>query len=98
MTPESIIQKKIIKFLGEHMWMVVETSQGSHVGRGLIGFPDLISFRFGVTMLMEVKTPTGKLRPKQEVFKNRLQVHLGENLLYFVVHSFEDVEAIEELL
>lgn len=57
------------------------------------GFPDLFGFRRkdGKAIFLEVKTPKGKLRKEQEVFKKALS---KQNVIYGVARSLEEAREI----
>lgn len=57
------------------------------------GFPDLFGFRRtdGKAIFLEVKTPKGKLRKEQEVFKEALS---KQNIIYGVARSLEEAREI----
>ena len=57
------------------------------------GFPDLFGFRRtdGKAIFLEVKTPKGKLRKEQEVFKEALS---KQNVIYGVARSLEEAREI----
>lgn len=57
------------------------------------GFPDLFGFRKsdGKAVFLEIKTPKGKLRTEQKVFKEALA---RQNVLYGVARSLEEARKI----
>ncbi len=57
------------------------------------GFPDLFGFRKsdGKAVFLEIKTPKGKLRAEQKVFKEALA---RQNVLYGVARSLEEARKI----
>ena len=57
------------------------------------GFPDLFGFRRkdGKAVFLEIKTPTGKLRTEQKVFKEALK---KQNVIYGVARSLEEARKI----
>lgn len=94
MTPsERDIQHAIVAILRWRGWMVREISQPHHVSRDLIGVPDLICFRDGITMLIECKRKGGKLRDSQKQFLKEITPHLRSTLWILVA---DDVDALVE--
>lgn len=57
------------------------------------GFPDLFGFRRkdGKAVFLEIKTPTGKLRTEQKIFKDALK---KQNVIYGVARSLEEARKI----
>lgn len=57
------------------------------------GFPDLFGFRRkdGKAVFLEIKTPKGKLRTEQKVFKEALK---KQNVIYGVARSLEEARKI----
>ena len=102
MTPsERDIQSAIVEILRWRGWMVREISQPHHVSRDLIGVPDLLCFRSGVTLLIECKRPGGKLRDSQKRFMDEISSHLRSTLWVLVASDvdalIEKVSAIEAI-
>ncbi len=60
MPVESQIQTAVSCFARDHGWLVRRLE---YTGRA--GAPDIIAFRAGRVLLVEFKSPTGKLRPGQ---------------------------------
>ncbi len=61
------------------------------------GFPDVIAFKHGVTLLMEIKSQKGKLRPEQQEFADKISAHTAPTLIYLVARSLKDVlETLEK--
>lgn len=89
---EADIQKAIEDWLGYHGWMVCTTSQPFAIVRGLVGLPDIVAFKDGVTLLIECKRRIGKLRKSQQHFALLIQPHLSSTLCYVVARSVEDVQ------
>ena len=88
---EREIQTAGVEYLQYAGWVVVETSQPAAVKGGLIGAPDVLAFKSGVTLLIEFKTATGKLRQSQIEFRERITPHLTQSLWYVVAHNLDDV-------
>lgn len=61
--PETIITNRIVSTLQGFGCLVFKIHGSQYQAAGL---PDLLVHRGGMTVWMEVKTPTGKLRPVQE--------------------------------
>lgn len=59
---EQAIQKKITDRLKKEGWTVVKLIKTT-----MNGIPDLMALRNGETMFIEVKRPTGKVAPLQEL-------------------------------
>ncbi len=58
-------QRQIVELLRRAGWQVRVISQPTAARAQLVGLPDLIAFKHGVTLLVEVKSEKGKLRPAQ---------------------------------
>jgi hypothetical protein len=58
---------------------------------GAVGSPDIIAIKDGKVYGLEVKTPTGKLSPNQETFRDGMTKAGG---IYQVVRSLEEVQAL----
>jgi len=91
LTSESAIQAEIVKRLRASGWLVIVTSQDRRTRKQLKDIPDLICFRRGMTLLVECKTPTGKMKPGQIDFMSDLTEHIGPNLAYQVMRYPDDV-------
>ena len=64
--------------------------QGKYCFRGI---SDLIAVKDGITIFVEVKTPTGKLRPEQMSFMEQIQNHGAK---YIIARSLDDIrEAVK---
>jgi len=85
-------QRELLRAAG---WMVRSFSQDIRTRRALAGFPDTVAFKHGVTLLVESKTRTGRLRDKQQQFYDDIAPHLGPCLWYVLAR---DVEALEVVL
>jgi hypothetical protein len=102
--PESVLLAQILLALGSrpdcrvfrnNVGKLPDPRSGRWVTFGLApGAPDIVCvLRGGRFMGIEVKTPTGRLRPEQEAFRDML-LNLGAD--YVVVRSVEDaVQAVE---
>ena len=88
---ESTIQAQIVAYLRAAGWYVRTFSQDRAVRRQMAGFPDVVAFRFGTTLLVEVKAPGGKRRQAQREFAVDLMPHLADTLRYVVARRLEDV-------
>jgi hypothetical protein len=96
--PEAETQAAIVQYLQWRGWLVRETSQRQYVERGLIGLPDVIAFRRGVTAFIEVKKEHAKLRESQVAFARDIEPHLCETLLYYVIYSIDEAIAFEDFI
>ena len=90
---ESEIQAEIVEYLRATGWEVRVFSVPGKTWRQFSGWPDVVCFRFGVTALIEIKTPTGKRQPGQLAFAQSIRPHLGPALRYILARSVQDVEA-----
>ena len=91
---EAELRAEIANALRRMGWHVVDTSQDRPARGGLCGFPDLIAFRIGRTLLIETKHGKEKLNAGQQVFAARVATHLDpRSLLYCVARSLDDVRA-----
>ncbi len=72
---ERNIQQAIVARLRWHGWMVRELSQPRAVSGELVGVPDVIAWKLGHTLLIEVKRRGGKRRPSQTQFAEEMRVH-----------------------
>lgn len=89
-TTERNVQDAIIARLVWHGWEVVEVSQPQRVLRGLVGVPDLLAFKDGVTLFVEVKRPGGKRRESQNEFARRIEPHRRSTLCYCVADDVDE--------
>ena len=85
-------QRQIVQALRAAGWFVVVTSVNRPTRRQLRGLPDLVCFRAGHVLLIEVKNDFGRLRPSQEKFRRGVWPHLGPHLDYTVARTVWDVE------
>ena len=86
MTNETGIKKQIKDYLRLKGYFVFHILQGLGSYRGT---PDLICIKDGIVLLIEVKTPTGKLSEYQKQFKSDWEARKGN---YVVARNYEDVE------
>lgn len=101
MTPEHIIQNQIRLAVSASDCTIfrtnvgkVRTADGRWFDTGLpVGFPDLMGFRHsdGKLILIEVKTPTGRLRPAQKQFRDWVTQY---PVLYDVCRSPDDARGL----
>ena len=91
---ERVIQHQIVTLLRAAGWQVCVISQPTAARAQLVGLPDLIAFKHGATLLVEVKSVRGKLRPAQSVFRARVEGHTGPNLRYCLARNVDDVLAV----
>lgn len=78
-----------------HGWMVREISQPHAVYGELSGFPDVIAFKAGHTLLVECKRPGGKTRKSQDIFFSQIERHERITLVCVLTDS---VDAFAEFL
>jgi hypothetical protein len=89
------MQKTIEELLRVTGWVVIRMSQSRAVYGGLIGLPDVMAVRRGVTLFVECKrNKASKLRDSQKHFSKTIREHLSPTLLYVVAYSVEDVEKV----
>lgn len=89
MATESQIQSDIKSYLEYKGWFVFKIHQQSKYC--FKGISDLIAVKDGVTVYIEVKTPTGKLRTEQIAFMEQIESHGAR---YIVARSIDDVKAV----
>lgn len=95
---ERNIQDAVVAWLRWHGWMVRELSQPRAVTRELVGVPDVIAFKLGVTLLIECKRPGGGLRPSQRQFINEIEPHQRETLVHLVVSDIDSFHRAFEMI
>ena len=95
---ERNIQDAVVAWLRWHEWMVRELSQPRAVTRELVGVPDVIAFKLGVTLLIECKRPGGGLRPSQRQFINEIEPHQRETLVHLVVSDIDNFHQAFEMI
>ena len=95
--PESAALVEVLKALKAHpavVWCERMNSGAAKVGNrfirfGFVGCPDVIGqLRDGRLLGVEVKSPTGKLRPEQSVFLERIR---GAGGVAFMARDLRDV-------
>jgi hypothetical protein len=79
---ERNVQDAIVARLRVHGWMVRELSQPQAVRGELVGVPDIVAWKMGVTMLVECKRPGGRVRPSQLSFEREIRSHEATTLRY----------------
>jgi hypothetical protein len=89
---ERSLQAAIVKAFNLLGFLVIHIPNQYSYGRvrdaGLVsGAPDLIVLKDGKVFFLEVKTKTGRMRPSQKLFAERLRQHGFD---YFVVRSLDD--------
>lgn len=87
---ERNVQSAIMERLAWHGWEVVEISQPQRVTGGLVGVPDVLAFKSGVTVLVEVKRPGGRVRESQHEFARRIEPHKRLTLCYCVTSDVDE--------
>ena len=101
MTPtESTIVAQQVEYLRRAGWFVVVFAQDRAVRRQSAGWPDHVSFKYDITLLVEAKTRMGRVRDSQKRFNGQLAPHVGTHLWHVVARSLdalvEVVDMIEE--
>ena len=91
---ESEIQAEIVEYLEAAGWYVRVFSQDVKTRRQVAGWLDVVGFRRGITLLIQCKTTTGRLRDKQIEFAEAIAPHLWSTLLYVVARDVSDVAAL----
>ena len=87
---EQSIQRSIIKYLSNDGWLVFKTVKVIPNG-----YPDVIAHRGDVTVLLEVKTPSGRVSGVQAEQHKRLR---AQGIPVFVVTSTTEVKHELEVL
>ena len=87
---ERNIQNAIIDRLRWHGWMVRELSQPRAVSGELVGVPDVIAFKPGHTLLVEVKRPGGEVRASQRQFALEIEPHGAPTLAHWITSDVDD--------
>lgn len=100
-TSERYVQRQVILYLRKFGWHTVNTSGAWRAARGMAGFPDVVAFKAGNTLLVECKSVTGELRPAQKKFHERLKPHVETSphthLAYGIVRAGEFEGFIDRL-
>lgn len=94
LTPQSEaeLRRHICDALRQMGWHAVDTSQDTPARGGLRGFPDLIAFKLGRTLLIETKHGRNDLRDGQRDFAREIDSHCDpRSLVYCVARSLDDV-------
>lgn len=97
---EREIEQSIIELLRWRGWYVLKTDAGMaarYGGRGTLprGAPDLIAIKQNQCVLLEVKTPKGKLSPEQ--IREHHIIALNHGTRVHTVRSVDDVIAVLEM-
>lgn len=80
---EREVQDAIVARLRLHGWMVRELSQPAAVRGELVGVPDIVAWKTGVTLLVECKRPyRSVVRPSQLAFEREIRSHESQTLRY----------------
>ena len=91
---ESTITANCAEYLRRGGWFVTVHAQDRAVRRQSAGWVDITAFKHGVTLLVEVKTSVGRLRPAQREFKAEVAPHLWSTLRYVVARDLADVAEV----
>jgi hypothetical protein len=87
---ERSVQSAIVDLLRWHGWMVRELSQPAAVRGELVGVPDVVAWKRGVTVLVECKRPyRSVVRPSQRAFEDELAPHQRTTLRYIRTSDVE---------
>lgn len=100
MTPlrESAIVALLSGYLRGAGWVVIVFAQDRAVRRQSAGWVDIAAFKHDVTLLIECKTRTGRVRDSQErLFDNLLQ-HTGPHLWHVLVRSLEALGQVVRMI
>lgn len=91
MTPEGQVKKDIKDYLARTGWDYFSIHQQGY--RATKGIPDMIIFKAGTVVFLEVKSEKGALRPEQAKWSQRI---LSKGCIYLVARSVEELhEAIQ---
>ncbi len=82
---ETFIRRSITKALRASGWDVTYHLQGVGCRRG---FPDITAMRGGITIYVEVKTPTGRQSDYQKEFEKICKAH---GCRYILARSVNDI-------
>lgn len=91
-TKEAGLVRAVAERLRAAGWLVIVTAQDHSTRRQLSGLPDVLAFRDDCALLLECKTPTGKLRPSQLGFWEQIRPHCGAHVVHRVVRWERDVD------
>jgi hypothetical protein len=87
---ERSVQSAIVDLLRWHGWMVRELSQPAAVRGDLVGVPDVVAFKAGVTVLVECKRSyCSVVRPSQRAFERELSPHQRFTLRYILTSDID---------
>ena len=75
-------------------WVTMTMNSNRYTPRGMRGFPDIVAFRHGMTILIEVKGDGDRKKPTQQEFFEAVKPHLGMTLRWYLVHDIEQIEDI----
>lgn len=91
-TSEAALRAEICKSLRQMGWKAIDTSQDTPARGGLAGFPDIIAFKRGRTLLIETKHGKNQLTDDQSKFGIDIAQHLDPRTLnYCVARTLDDV-------
>jgi len=89
---EAALRAEIVAALRQMGWHAVDTSQDTAARGGLRGFPDLIAFKRGGTLLIETKHGRNDLNEAQLRFGAAIAQHCDpRTLIYCTARSVDDV-------
>lgn len=94
MSEERELQHQIVALLRAAGWYVRVFSAHRSAPRQIAGWVDVVAFRHGVTLLIECKSRSGRLRDDQLAFAESIAPHLCDTLRYVVARSLDDVIAV----
>lgn len=91
---EAALRAEICAALRQMGWKAIDTSQDTPARGGLAGFPDIIAFRRGRTLLIEAKHGRNDLSDAQVQFGASIAQHCDpRSLVYCVARRLDDVLA-----
>jgi hypothetical protein len=91
-TNEAALRAEICKALRQMGWKAIDTSQDTPARGGMAGFPDIIAFKRGRTLLIETKHGRNDLNESQQKFGTDIAQHLDPRTLHYcVARSLDDV-------
>lgn len=89
---EAALRAQIVAALRQMGWHAVDTSQDTPARGGMRGFPDLIAFKRGRTLLVETKHGKNDLNDSQVKFGAAIAQHCDpRTLIYCTARSIDDV-------
>jgi hypothetical protein len=89
---EAALRAEICKSLRQMGWKAIDTSQDTPARGGMKGFPDIIAFKRGRTVLIETKHGKNQLNDSQEEFRADIAQHVDpRTLTYCVARTLDDV-------